>query len=335
MKKKIIYGLLLIVALLAITGCGKKGTKLENGQEAVVTFKEDSGVNAISAEDLYERMKKDYGTYTVINMVDDTLLSLEVPSSDEETKYINNQIQEYLSTFGSESVLLQAASQQLGISTMDEFKEYIGKGYKQEQVTLKYVEENVVTEKEFNNYYDQKVFGDIKLKLILIDVDLEDKEAATDDEKAAAEETALNKAKEAISKLNEGTAFEDVQKEYNKDDATKNSTVTIKWNDEFDANLLEAANKLENGKYSSEPVKTSYGYYVVYKEGQDEAPSKDDVRDEIKKDLAQALIDEDKDNIYTVKALVAMRDKYGFAIADEEVKNSYDIYIRNQLNPSK
>ena len=333
MKKKLLYVLILIVLLVSLTGCGKKGTKLENGGDAVVTFNEDSGVEAISAQDFYDYMKELYGTYSVINMIDDKLLGLDVADSDEQTKYVNNQIQEWINTFGSESTLIQAASQQLGISTMKELKEYVGKTYKQEQVTKEYVKREVVTEKEVNNYYDQKVFGDLELKLILIDV--ETKEDNTDDEKAALEEAAYNKAKEAIAKLNDGTSFEDVQKEYNKDDATKDSTVTIKWDDEFDGTLLDAANKLENEKYTTEPVKTSYGYYIVYKVKQGDAPSKEDVEDTIKTTLAEGILDEDSDGIYAVKASMAMRDKYGMTINDEEVKNSYDIYTKNQLNPSK
>ena len=333
MKKKILYVLILVLLLVPLAGCGKKGTKLENGQEAVVTFKEDSGVNAISAEDLYERMKKNYGVYTVINMVDNELLAKEIEGGDAQTKYVNNQIQEWLNTFGNESTLLQVASQQLGINTMDELKEYVANTYKQEQLTLRYVKNDIVAEKEVKNYYDQKVFGELELKLILIDVDVD--EDIPDEEKAVQEEEALKKAKEAIEKLNNGTSFEDVQKEYNKDDATKDSTVTIKWNDEFDSSVLEAANKLENEKYTTSPVKSSYGYYIIYKVGQKEKPSMDEVNDEIREDLANGIIDEDKDGINNVKALIQMREKYGFEIKDEEVKSSYDIYTRNQLNPSK
>ena len=40
MKKKILYVLILVLLLVPLAGCGKKGTKLENGQEAVVTFKD-------------------------------------------------------------------------------------------------------------------------------------------------------------------------------------------------------------------------------------------------------------------------------------------------------
>lgn len=333
MKKKILYLLIIMMVLISLTGCKKKGTEVENGNDVVVAFKEDSGVESITAQNFYDYMKKMYGTYSVINMIDDKLLGLEIADSDEQTKYVNNQIQEWLNTFGNESTLIQAASQQLGVNSMKELKEYVAKTYKQEQVTKEYVKNEVVEEKEVKNYYDQKVFGDMELKLILIDV--ETKEDNTDEEKAAAEEAAYNKAKEAIEKLNNGTSFEDVQKEYNKDDATKDSTVTIKWDDEFDGTLLDAANKLENEKYTTEPVKTSYGYYIVYRVKQGDAPSMDDVKDKIKTELAEGLISEDKNNLYAVKASMAMREKYGMTINDEEVKNSYDIYTKNQLNPSK
>ena len=63
MKKKIfIIGL----SALALCGCGKI-PKLSNGEDAVVTFKDDK---KISVNDFYNKIKDTYGLNTLINMID-------------------------------------------------------------------------------------------------------------------------------------------------------------------------------------------------------------------------------------------------------------------------
>ena len=44
---------------------------------------------------------------------------------------------------------------------------------------------------------------------------------------------------------------------------------------------MEAMQKLENNSYSKEPVKTSYGYHVIYRIDQKEKPALEDVKEEI------------------------------------------------------
>ena len=71
MKKKL--GIICLGALL-LAGCGTP--KLENGKEAVITFKDDA---KISVDDLYTKLKDEYGLNALISMIDTYILEKEFP----------------------------------------------------------------------------------------------------------------------------------------------------------------------------------------------------------------------------------------------------------------
>ena len=56
--KKIL--LLSTVCFTLLCGCGKI-PKLKNGEEAVITFKKDKKEHKISADELYEELKNNFG----------------------------------------------------------------------------------------------------------------------------------------------------------------------------------------------------------------------------------------------------------------------------------
>ena len=80
MKKKIIV---LALCVLMISGCGSKIPKLSNGDEAVVTLKDDS---KISVNELYGKLKNDYALQTLINMIDRNILESKYPNELENAK---------------------------------------------------------------------------------------------------------------------------------------------------------------------------------------------------------------------------------------------------------
>ncbi|WP_026224853.1 peptidylprolyl isomerase [Methyloversatilis thermotolerans] len=72
-------------------------------------------------------------------------------------------------------------------------------------------------------------------------------------------------ALDAIAKLKEGKAFADLASEVSKDPGSKDSGGELGWTrtgafvPEFDAALT----KLEKGQYTTEPVKTDFGYHII------------------------------------------------------------------------
>ena len=72
---------------------------------------------------------------------------------------------------------------------------------------------------------------------------------------------------------------------------------------------MEAMQKLENNSYSKEPVKTSYGYHIIYRIDQKEKPTLEDVKEEILDSLVSEKKSEDANIVYI--SLDKIREKEG------------------------
>ena len=99
----------------------------------------------------------------------------------------------------------------------------------------------------------------------------------------------------------------------------------------FDASLDSAyvaeMRSLENGTYSKTPIKSSYGYHVVYRIDQKEKPALNDVKDAIIEQLGNEL--ESKDTDIRYKALIAMREEAKLKFTDEDLESKYNKYVSN------
>ena len=308
-------------AVLLTTGCGKV-PKLENGQDAVVSFKDSK----ISVDDLYKEMKEKYALNALINLIDNEILEKEYKDDKEIDKKVKSQVELMTTQYGDETKLLEFLSNYYGITSIDELKATLRTSYLRENVVTDYAK-SIVTDKEIEKVYDEDIFGDISAKHILITPDVDSK--ATDAEKTAAEEAALKKAKEVIEKLNKGEDFDKLAKEYSDDDSNKDKGGKL--NDfvhgDMVAEFEKAAKELEKGKYTTTPVKTQYGYHIIYKIDQKEKPElktvKDDIIDEIANDKIKS------DSTIQVTALEKIREKYGMKIEDDSLKGQYEIYLTN------
>ena len=180
--------------------------------------------------------------------------------------------------------------------------------------------------KEISKYYQDEIFGDISASHILISPDVSDD--ATDAEKKKAEEAALKEAKEVIAKLKKGEKFEDLAKKYSDDESNK--ATGGKLADFNKGQMVEefenAANKMKVNTYSTTPVKTEYGYHIIYKTAQKDKPKLEEVKEDIIEDLANEKIE--KDEKLQTKALVELRKEYKVEIQDKDLKKQYETYIQ-------
>lgn len=320
--KKVLIGTLAV--LLLATGCGKV-PKLENGQEAVVTMKGED----ISVDSLYNDMKKDYALNILINKIDRQILEKLYPESDEEKDYIKNQIESikyyYEMYYKSQYKSWEEYLSSNGIETEKELEENISLTYKREQAVKKYTK-SLVTEKEINKYYQDEIFGDISASHILIAPDVKDD--ASDAERKKAEEAALKEAKEVIAKLKKGEKFEDLAKKYSDDESNKATGGKLA---DFNKGQMveafeDAAKKMKVNTYSTTPVKTEYGYHIIYKTAQKDKPKLEEVKEDIIEDLANEKLE--KDSKLEVKALVELRKEYKVEIQDKDLKKQYESYIQ-------
>lgn len=324
MKKTLIIAttFLLIISTL---GCSKE-TKLEGGEKELVSFT-DTKLN-ISTNDLYEKLKDKYGINFLIDMIDTKILDKEFPDSDSINDYVNIQVNSIKNYYKTETEFLEYINN-YGYKNEDELKEYFKLNYKRNLAIKDYLK-TLVSEDDINNYYNNKITGDIETKHILIEV--KTTSSQTEDEKRTVKEEALKKAKEAIDKLNEGKSFDEVCKEYSDDDATKNMGGLMGFINTLNLDDVsrQELTKLEVGKYSTEALETEYGYEIFMKVSEKDKPKLEDVKTHIIETLADEKLT--KDNKLQYKGLEYIRDKYGFSIKDEDLQVYYENTMNNLLN---
>ena len=329
----------LVSVLLVVTSCGKI-PKLENGQEAVVTLKDDKN---ISIDSLYSEMKDQYALSVLLDMVDRQLLSEIYKEDDDEKEYIESQLSQfkyyyesyYTSQYSSFSEFLHAM---YGVSTEDELKKVVSLNYKRDLATDDYIEEKLIKDKEIEEYYEKNIFGDMKASHILIKAKYDDD--ANDEEIQKAKDKAKKKAEDLIKKLKDAKKdevkdlFAKLAKENSDDDSSKNGG-DLDWFSSGDMvpEFEKATRNLKVDEFTDKPVETEYGYHIILKTGQKDKKSLKDA----KKEIIKALVDEKKeaDSTLQTKALVALRDKYEINIQDKELKKQYKSYIENNTKENK
>ena len=333
MKKKIIG---LCVFLTLVSGCGKV-PKLENGQEAIVTFENGE---KISVDDFYETIKNDFGLQALITMVDTYVLETEFKdyvdtAKEQADAYVDASIENY----GGEDEFLQVLQQQTGYQTIDAYRSYWYLSMLQSHAIEEYAKSQI-TDEEVKEYYNDKAIGDMEIAHILITPDVDDD--STDEETEEAEEKAKETIKEIIAKLDEAKknnedieeTFSKLAKEYSEDDATKDDGGNLgKINygdlDEAYDELIDAAVKLKDGSYSTDVITTELGYHVILKIKSYEKDTLENLKDEIKTTLGTEYINNNSDA--GIKALQHYRKEYGMEIEDSEINKQYSTYIQNML----
>ena len=324
--KKLIRNLCLILVLILLVGCGSKNPKLKDGSGIVVSFNNEK--YNISADELYERLKSDYGTSYIIELMDKEILDDLYPTNDAVNAYANSQIEMYKQVYGGESELLSQL-QNYGYSSIDDFKERsLILNYKRELATKDYLAKNL-TDSEINDYYENNIMGDITASHILVKVTVDS--SASDEEKKAADEAALTKIKEIYTKLEAGEDFHDLAKEYSDDTSNAGNggrlgTFTY---GEMESSFEKAAKELKVGEYNKEAVKTSYGYHIILKENEKEKASLETVKQYIVDKLVSNKLS--TDSKAQNKALVELRKENGLTINDSDLNSRYDNAVNNWL----
>lgn len=329
MKNKKLFVVLSTIALasIAITGCGKKA-ELKDGAEVAVSVKGSQ----ITATEYYEQIKKD-NISSLIDMIDHDLLDEDYKTDEAENKAVKSQMDQIKSYYGSnESTYKSILLQYFGVNNDEEFEELLRLEYKRNKAVKDYISSNL-TDKEIEKYYNDNIYGKIKASHILISVDVSDK--ATDDEKKEADEVAKKKAQEVIEKLKNGEKFSDLAKEYSTDTSNNEKGGDLGYFDPNDMvdEFKEAVLKLKNDEYTTEPVKTKFGYHIILRVDQKEKESLDSLKDSIKEKLASQKISDDNSVYY--ESLVKFRESKELKWNDTELEKSYNDYMNNLIKQSK
>lgn len=326
MKKKLI---IMILTVSLVTGCGKSIPKLDNGQEALIEFGDGT---SYSVDEVWEEVKETYALDVVLDKIDKKILEEEYADREDE-------VQEYVDTYEtslrasyvdeSGNYDEESLNNQLmayGYNSIDEYLEQVRISYLQSLAATDYAK-SLLTDKEIEDYYDDEVVGDIDCVHILIEPDSDSDE---DDE------AALKRAEEIIAAIQEevksGTSIADAFKKYEDDDEVTYQELGYFNKGEMESAFEEAAYDLAVDDYTLEPVKTSYGYHIIYKVDEKEKDALDDVREDIEDTLAEEKLSDDAS--LSVNALIELRDTYGVTWYDSELEDAYNKYMNYLINQS-
>ena len=286
---------------------------LKDGTQPIATLNEET----ITADDLYENMKSYYSVNVLLNKIDDIILSKKYKETDEMNEEIKSTAEYYYSMYEKQAgYTKEQFLSEYGFASEDRFLDNLRLDYRRNKYYEEYVL-SLITDKEVEKYYKDEVFGDVDSKHILVSV-------AKDGEEGLSDEEAKKLANEIIKKLDSGTSWDDVVKEY-KDQITSEDLGYNAFNASLESAYLKECKNLKVGTYSKSPVLTSYGYHIVYKKAQKDKPELDSVKDDVKDILAKEKKENDTNLYY--KALIKLRADSKLEFNDTKLKDEYKAYV--------
>jgi len=286
----VIYGLIggiLITTLVAFIIWPDRIATLKNGEQSIVKV----GGKNYTADYLYEVMKDTYSVSLLLNEIDSDLLTKIYPEDDEMKKEVESNANYYFDTYEQYYGYTQEQFlEQNGFATLDDFLDYLKLDHRRSKYLDDYITDNL-EDKEIEEYYNDEVFGDINTQHILVEV------SSSEDDGKLSDEDAKKLADKIITKLNDGTSWEDIQKKY-KDDITFEDLGYQSWDASLEESFMNALVDMEDNSYSEEPVKTSYGYHVIYRLDQKKTPKLKEVKEDIINNLIAEKKEDDANLLY-------------------------------------
>ncbi len=308
----------LISTLIAFVIWPDRIATLKDGTQPVVKVNKKT----YTANDLYEDMKSYYSVSLLLDKIDNDLLTKMYPEDDTMTSEVKSNAEYYFNTYKQYYNYTQEQFlEKNGFSSYDAFLDYLRLDYRRNKYLEDYIKKNL-TEDEIKKYYDENVFGDINTQHILIEVK---SDSDKDNSKKLSDEDAKKLAEEIITKLNDGTSWEQIQKDY-KDKITYEDLSYQSWDASLEKSFMTALKKMDDNSYSDEPVKTSYGYHIIHRLDQKKKPSLKKSRDKIISNLVSDKKSADSNLLY--KSLISLRNEKNINFSDTDMKTKYENYCK-------
>ena len=313
-----IIGVLLTIFIVILIWPTRIAT-LKNGEQPIVKINKST----YTANDLYEQMKNHYSVSQLLDKIDDDLLEKLYPENEEMTKEVKENAEYYINMYKqyynyTEEQFLSSN----GFSSYDAFLEYLKLENRRKKYLDKYIEDNL-TDKEIEDYYNKNVYGDINCQHILVETSTD---SSNDSKKnKLSDEEGKKLAEEIIGKINDGTSWKDIQKEY-KDKITFENLSYQSWDSDLEESFKTALKEMDDKSFSKEPVKTSYGYHIIYRIDQKKTPTLKKVKSKIVEKLIAQKKKDDSNIQY--KALISLRKEKNIKFYDTDLEKKYDNYIK-------
>ena len=318
MNKKLLLGAVATLGLLTLTGCGKSA---EVDSKNII---EMEGAK-VSAQEFFDDIKEEH-IKELIDKMDHKLLDDEYKETDEEDRYVEEQINTLKTTYanGDDETFESIISSYFGVDSIKELEDSIRIEYKREQAINDYIEKNI-SDKEVENYYNTYTTGEVTASHILIKSDAKSTDSA--EKQKVAEEKAKKEAEKIIKELDDGADFAELAKKYSDDEATaKNGGSLGQFSpDDMVEQFAAAVKELKVNEYTKEPVKTTYGYHIILKTAEEDKPELKDVEKDIREKLREQKLNSDRTLYY--KSLKEFRESKGLKFGDTTMKKAYDDYM--------
>lgn len=314
-NRKAIYAFIggaLLVTLIAFIIWPDRIATLKDGTQPVAEVDGET----FTADFLYDKMKDKFSVSYLIDYIDDAILAKKYEEDDEMKEAVEKTANDYISYYSQMGYDEDTFLSQSGFKNKEDFLNYLKIDYRRK----KYYEDKrkeKVTEDDINKYYEDKVYGDINTQHLLVKV--------SDD---VTDEDAKKKAQEIIDKLEEGKTWDEVKEEY-KDDATFEDLKYVAFNSNYESAFKDALVALKDNSYTKEPVKTNYGYHVIYRLDQKNKAKLEDVKDTIIDSIIDEM-DKNDSKLYN-KTLIQMRKDAKLDFKDTVMEKKYNEYISNLL----
>lgn len=131
-------------------------------------------------------------------------------------------------------------------------------------------------------------------------------------------------ANNIIKQLDDGKDFAELAKEKSKDGSAENGgSLGEVSKGQMVAEFEEAAFALDEGKYSAKPVKTEYGFHIIYVTAKPEKGSFEDEKEQLKESLLQTKLNDSAAVQTIVGGLIT---DYKVTINDDELATALDSF---------
>lgn len=294
--KKYFLATAAVVTTLFLGACSNKneiGMSVPNGNEKFIT----SDVGDITKQQVFDKMVTKAGLGALLDLVDFDVLSQQYEIDEAEVDKIIAQYKEKNANF-EEFLTAQ------GFKDEAELRQYIELNLYRQKVAD---EISVVTDAELEKAYERAY--EIGARHILVA-----------DEKTA---------KEIIKKLDEAedkeATFQELAKEYGTDGTKdKGGDLGTFGQGAMISDFEDAAYALEVGTYTTEPVKTQFGYHVIYKYSEGEKKPFEEVKEELTEKLREKKLSDEA----FVAALAEKREEAGFVLMNDFLEEQYTDYSK-------
>ena len=315
--------IIVLTLLLGFEIFSRRIPKTKDGKQVLASLKGKT----ITADDLYIELKDEYGTDKLISMIDKYIISKESKLSKYDKEYIKDSVDSWKAKAEQDgtTVVQLANSYGLNINSEQELEDFITERYREDIAILNFVGSQA-SEKELKEFYTNELSDTLTVRHILIQVD------GTSDE---AEIKARKKAQDIIKELKD-TKKENVEKKFielakdNSDDTgtfANGGLVENFTKQNVVSEFFEASNKLKNGEFTTEPVKSSYGYHIIYKVDSTPLGEFKDIKEKVMKEYAREQLSSDYNLVIT--KWDELRKSYKLNIVDTDIKKAYEKNIGN------